>query len=564
MHKDKPSRIFKLTSHTEREYSLYNGSLFTKKIFGDADAKIEWNLNSLDSFNTFVHTESYESFKDNSALFILGRRGTGKTAMMRMLDYEIHNNKTNFYNYSKIINQEDIYPKLTRALRGDSFSKLNRDEIRDIVKEQWNWIIYTTAMVAISQKDEIGKNEELKPMYDFLKQQKLLPENDIFPETPLHKAIKTLEDELVNIDYNPLKVGLAITKTIRKLATVSYKEAIKATSSFLNKINKKVVVLIDSKETYLYDDMVSDSVTSALMDCVLDTYSNSYKTKIFAKVAFPSEMYPHFTPENKGKTLGKTYFIMWRYKDIVNLIAKRYYKIVSEHSESSLNGFKYKDFEDFTKSKEFLKTYFPDSITTYNGVNFECIPYIIRHTQKKPRQIIQIFNIILSLAKINNILYSRLTKNVIREGTNLKLELLTEEAFDMYSRIFPFAKDIVRKVFTNSNNILKLSDIHVNLKQAAGLLSRGNLAREKAERLFLECGLIGIVRNERNLDSKSKKTIITAMFEYQIKDIMAITNKDFLVIHPMFYQPLGILADENSLVYPMPTEDEMEEMEHIK
>lgn len=556
-------RDYKSTSHSERDFKLFKGNLFPEKIFGDADAKNEWNIDSFKSFDTFVHTESYESFKDCSALFLLGRRGTGKTAMIRMLDYEIKNSKTNAYNYSGIVLQEEIFPKLTRALRGEAFVQLTKDEIRDIVKDKWNWIIYTTAMVAVCSKEYKNgdESEEIKLIHKFLKAQNLLPsESDIFSESPLKKALTTLEDELTNIDYNPLKVSMAIVKVTRRLVTTTYKNAFNSLVRYLVKNNKKVIILIDSKETYQYNDSISDSVTSALMECVLDSYSQSSRTNIYSKVAFPSEMYPHFTPENKGKTLGKTHFIMWRYNDIINLIAKRYYKIMKERNELS-NGHRYSDFESFEKAKAFLTKYFPPQIKTYSNLDFDTIAYIIGHSQKKPRQLIQLFNIILSLAKKNKISIRNLTEDCIREGTNIKLEILTEEALDIYSRIFPSADEIIRKTFKNSKNILMLKDLHIKLQESSGLLARGSLDRELAERLFLECGLIGIVKNETKY--RENKTIITAQFEYQVKDIIAITNNDNLVIHPMFYQPLGILADSNSIIYPMPTEEEMEEMKYL-
>ena len=64
--KNAAKRNFKGTSHSERDFSLYNGNLFPEKIFGDADATNEWNLESYKPSATFVHTDSYETFKDKT------------------------------------------------------------------------------------------------------------------------------------------------------------------------------------------------------------------------------------------------------------------------------------------------------------------------------------------------------------------------------------------------------------------------------------------------------------------------------------------------------------------
>ncbi len=555
------TRNFISTARSEQSYKLYNGNLFPRKQFGDADAKIEWVHDLSQSYHTFVHTESYDIFKEKSALFILGRRGTGKTAMMRMLDYEISKNKNLSYSYSKIILQEEIFPKLTSSIRGEAFSNSSRDELRDMIKDKWDWIISTSAMIAVCRKEVVNgsSSESLKKVYKFLDSQNLLPdEHDFDLESPLLIAWNTLENELNQIDYNPVKVTLAVTRTMRGLFTPTFKEARKELMTFLSQTVRNVIILIDSKETYKYDDEKSDVVVSALMEAVLDVYARAPKTRIYAKVAFPSEMYPHFTTENKGKTVGKTHFIMWRYKDIISLIAKRYYNML--HESGVPNGkYGFRELDDFKKAKNFLSEIFPLRIETFSGISFDTMSYIIGHTQKKPRQIIQMFNILLTLAKKNNIPINNVSEICIKEGVNIKLEVLTEEAYDIYKDIFPDADKIIMKTFKNSINILKLNDIHLKLKESSDLIKRNNMDRERATRLFLECGIIGVLKSEEAL--LEKKSLIKAKFEYQIKDVITINNNDTLVIHPMFYQPLGILADNNSIVHPMPTEDEREEQE---
>jgi len=330
---------------------------------------------------------------------------------------------------------------------------------------------------------------------------------------------------------------------------------IKSFSDYLNDFRIRYI-LIDSKEVYEYDDAICSYVSSALIDCALDIYTLSNKTNIHAKVAFASEMYPHLKQDNREKTLGKSLFIMWRYKDILTFIAKRYCNTLKKEGVS-VESYNLNKIEE---AKAFLAIYFPEAISSYSKINFETISYIIGHTQKKPRQIIQLFNIILNLAKKNGIEYSKLTPTCIREGCNVKLDLLCGGTLDLYSNLFRSGDEIIRKTFTRSNNILSLSDIHKRLKESSGIMQRANVDKERAIRLFLESGLLGRLKAEHPIKRYQNKYIITAEFEYQIKEILTITNNDVLVIHPMFYQPLGILADNNSLVYPYPTDEESEEL----
>jgi predicted Ser/Thr protein kinase len=61
-----------------------------KHFFGQEDASAEW-MDPKQSAALFFHTESYTEFKKRDCLYLFGRRGTGKTALIRMLDYESNN-----------------------------------------------------------------------------------------------------------------------------------------------------------------------------------------------------------------------------------------------------------------------------------------------------------------------------------------------------------------------------------------------------------------------------------------------------------------------------------------
>jgi hypothetical protein len=97
-----------------RDFNLLTADLFPLKLFGQVDADTEWEDDKDKSSRLFVHTDSYEVFKDKSNLFMFGRRGSGKTALIKMFDFEINNGlHEDRYNYSRIIYQEDTFFRLT-------------------------------------------------------------------------------------------------------------------------------------------------------------------------------------------------------------------------------------------------------------------------------------------------------------------------------------------------------------------------------------------------------------------------------------------------------------------
>lgn len=58
---------------------------------GALDADKKWNDSSTEARKYFLQTSTYQSFLDPSSLILLGRTGTGKTALLRCWERNIKN-----------------------------------------------------------------------------------------------------------------------------------------------------------------------------------------------------------------------------------------------------------------------------------------------------------------------------------------------------------------------------------------------------------------------------------------------------------------------------------------
>lgn len=181
--------------------------------------------------------------------------------------------------------------------------------------------------------------------------------------------------------------------------------------------------------------------------------------------------------------------------------------------------------------------------------------YIIRHTHKKPRQVISLFNAILSFAKEEKNDISKISSSIIIKGIHSNLDELVNGCLNMYTQIYPKADEIVKRGLHGTKSYIDYSELDKRLKEVSSLRAEFQLSSEDVKRLLLECGVLGIQKSRSDLHNQ-KIALVEALFEYQVKDKLTITNKDTCVIHPMFYEPLEICIDANSLVYPKPAEDE--------
>ena len=530
--------------------------MIPKLFFGEEAAEAEW-ARAEKPLDTFIHTESFKEFKRKEVLFLFGRRGTGKTSIMQMMKFEVNNKQIKEYSHCWMISDEDVFHELSINIRTSPLAQLPQKELNYILKRKWRWILTIMAMRAVVDSSKIVP-EELSVVVKYLNDQNI-------GANPVVNIIRLIEDELMNIDYDITKMGGAIIKITRKMLSADYDQASKALASYLIKTNGKCLVLVDSIEEYDLKDDISRAVVTALIGATVEIYNSSSNNKVYCKVAFPSEIYPHFKSFNREKVEGKNLFLLWQYGDLVSLMAKRYKHLLTmEESKPGRqippdlvesNG----DLEDHSVAKKYIYNFLPKLIKTKSDIEFDTLAYIIRHTQKKPRQVIQIFNIICTLGENHKKGIFEIDSDLIVCGVHARIDLLVEGALDMYDKVYPRASSIIKKVMLGANSYFDYASLDQRLTKVKDLRDQADLSREEVRRLLFESGVLGLKGKEHNF-SNSNKSLWEGLFEYQIKGTITFTPDTECLVHPMFYRDFQIKVNMNKFIYPIPQEDEEKEL----
>ena len=89
-----------------------SSSILQHYLLGDVSAKNEWSNQPEIARSTFVHLAAYKHFINYEQLMLLGRTGSGKSAIMYRLKDDIENN--NIKNYTDVIqiDEKDFCEKL--------------------------------------------------------------------------------------------------------------------------------------------------------------------------------------------------------------------------------------------------------------------------------------------------------------------------------------------------------------------------------------------------------------------------------------------------------------------
>lgn len=518
-----------------------------KRQLGDVDAETEWNDDAKQSSTIFFHIESYGEFKEQDCLFLFGRRGTGKTAIIRMLDYEIKRGDAGPYIFSNLIDQEKTFINLIRQIRQSQFAEMIESELIFYLTKSWEWIIITSAMLSVYANIGIdSRNDNLKIIHDFLKRNNLLDE-----PTPINRIIDIISKTRRNIkrSTNILKLIEEFLKDL--ISSPDFREAKRALSNILTKEKGYCLVMIDSLERINISDKIAISVISSLVQAVRNIYQNR-QNRILAKAAFPSEIYTHIDIFNPGKIEVKNLFINWSYNDLFCLISMRFYKYLIKEGEK----LRYIDTCIAKEAKCFLYEYLPETIETRHGINIDTFAYILRHTHKTPRHIIILFNVIMTIAEKMDIPLRNMEQKFIREAVHARLDIITKEAIEVYNMIYDGADKIITTILSNEKNIFSGKLLDKFIKKASSLIHRKNINAEEIKRLLFESGSVGIVIKKQKGIQSTDKLLIEAYYQYQKKSYHKSPEKVICVIHPMMYRYFYNEVDLNKFVYPQPFENE--------
>jgi hypothetical protein len=368
------------------------------------------------------------------------------------------------------------------------------------------------------------------------------------------KMTVIFSEEFELVKYSPTSIASAILKAKRKIYTQRYNVAHDSLIKFLKRERKNCLIMVDSINYFQPRDNIQICIYSGLISAILQLYEHRNKDKLLAKIALPSELYPYLDPENREHVEAKNVFILWRYRDLVSLLAKRFWFYT--HKEASRESFL--QFENFHNSQSFIYELLPGVVTSSKGIEFDTLAYVIRHTQKKPRQIIMLFNTILTLAERlgEDIQTNTLSQETIRKGVHARLDMLVTGSFHIYNHLFPGSEQLIRRTLTEAMNFFDYATLDKYIKESSSLREKQDMSIDELRSLLLNIGVIGTRVSISPLEN-SNKYILNGIFEYQVKSVLTLTSRSICIVHPMFVQELKIQdVDSNSFTYPLPAEVE--------
>lgn len=539
-----------------------------EEYLGNFDALKEWE-NKTEAYEKFLNTEAYKTFIKDDYLCLIGRTGTGKTAILNRYQYEIEKNRNGNLKFKNVI-RIDLKQYISTLMRYGQIDNttVSFQEVQNNISTMINILAMRKVLELAETNDFIYNSSE--PIRKYMKAKKLSKDLDF---------VEKLTQDFQNIYDGQKSARLAGTIGIlsaiaKQYNSPDYSAAIKSMHTCFE--NRPLLVLVDSLD--IYDTRESELIViiKGLIEVAFEYYNKFKKRNILVKVAIPSEIISDVTAALPEKHQSNTVAIEWKYKDLVKMIAIRFLFYCKSEAANDIfkeyaNKFELDDFyDDYNKAKTFLLEFLPKKCRAVVSLEFDTIAYLVRHTQKKPRQLMRIFNGLIDemIKQKNTKLFCEYEGQISRCIHQTQPEMI-KDAINMFTvSTNTEIRNICETIFLGKKYLFTKNYIIEEIKRynRDRLKNKSELKHLDEEDFFemiVASGLIGKPQSYRFVDKGNSwfcnkdnvVKIVVTLFEYQIKDKLRFEKEDICILHPMCYEWYENEIDLNTLVYPIPIDD---------
>lgn len=490
--------------------------------FGEVSCENELDVLQ-DHYSEFYYDQSRfnEEAIDPEIYLIVGRRGSGKTSLTKYFGFQDRLKRAHNIDVDEPVIYDSIINRISHKVYISPDVEVN--EVRKI----WEYLIWSLIFHEYHEYDPALENAG----YFTGKKGKI----SIFVRELLKHILSKYVDEsgsvadaLTDMLSNPV-----FTRAKEKVVEFTRREP--------------VIIAVDTFERYDRNNDAMMAVTAALIQCA-SSFNVAYARKgIHVKAFVSAEIFPYIQEgniPNTTKFIRDPLYMLWKPKDLIRLIMWRFYKYMLDEEYSF--PFQEVNWDDFDEVRAKLWTpFFGEEVKNLHGNPEQSLPYILRHTQMRPRQLVLLCNRIARAARKHQ--QFPLFKNMNLAQIVAESEvILADEVLNSYGLIYPGVAEIVSALI-GAPAVFNGNYVDQVAKKTSRAWTDNSYTANGFRRLVTELGIVGRVRKK---DDKSR--IISADFEYAMSDRLIINDTDECVIHPMFYTKLQIKRDSEFIVYPFP------------
>lgn len=309
----------------------------------------------------------------------------------------------------------------------------------------------------------------------------------------------------------------------------------------------RMVVSIDSLESYdsmLYSDgplLTAEGAALQGLFRIAGEIGREPNPVFEVRVSFPAEVWYHYSKLslNPLKDFDNCMLLHWNAGELYSLLATRLLKHLrlyhpTEYRRLDIRGSRW--------APAVLSRYLPAYVTNAFGGKERPLTYMMRHTQLLPRHALTVFNHVFGGEE--ELHPQSITPKKVRDGVHSAERIIAQEIIDAYGLVYPQLDEVCQRTIPR----LELSFTYSQFAEAYHERSSSrDIQYQDALEMLLEVGAIGAEATTTSMYQK-------ADFEYLHVTRMLVGPTDTLCLHPLFaakYRSVNYRNPDNSPHLPV-------------
>jgi hypothetical protein len=478
---------------------------------------------------------------DNATYLIIGRRGSGKTSLANYFEFQTHRP------FETIdVDEPEIYEDVLSRVANLDLENHDRAVSRTV--KVWECVVWHLVFERLGIKTKAMKICDASNGWAMVVKDVLRGLLEKFAGNREGTVVDRVEELLRSREF-----------------TAARERALEGL------VHRPIVVAIDTLERYNVGDPAMMAATGALVEAASHLNHNAERSGLHVKVLLSGEIFPYLRDSvvrNTLKHIRDPLFLQWRPRDLLRLISWRLSMFLSHVKDPRARQIESVDWMNWRSvEKNVWHPFFGSTIRNGSGLKERTVPYLLRHTQMRPRQLVVLCNAIAksgvrsrALPSSSQLTSLPLTFPIMADEAKTVRAVkdtevgLASEVLNSYATVYPNVEKIVTAL-NGMPMVFRGNELDKVAPRTRRYWERGHYDPSEFKQIVAELGIVGVVRRrERNGPH------LEADFEYNKRDRLVIGEKDECVLHPMFFEKLHTQIQPGLIVHPFPDHPDFDEM----
>jgi hypothetical protein len=449
-------------------------------------------------------------YRKSSPVFLIGRRGSGKTAFLKAI--------TSPEELIVDLNSPEVIAQCAKTI--ESLGITEYGEFAERIAALWEACFVAAACSRLWSKHSRVQRPDAQEAFDFAYQ--LRRHKDGWATGCVLRYLYALRTRLRNIpDYQDLP-SLLDEVELNNIPLWVARDSLEAA---LDRKRYSILISMDSLDKYtgiFYEGGVLATKASFALQGLFRAASRRGRlpgSTIKVRVSFPAELWHFYSgfSANPLKDFDNCIALHWESNELLHIAATRFMRYLDQ---SVPREFRRVDASGPRWAQDLFLRYLPSTLENRMGREEPSLCYILRHTQLLPRHFIHSLNLIF---RHRDLTPNCVTARAVRNAVNEAEVKAVNNVVSSYALVYPKLREICDALIPRLSLTFRDNELHHHINQ----INRYGMEPGDIVRMLIEVGAVGRVTETTSYYRK-------ADFEYLHLSRMLVSPGAELCLHPLF------------------------------